>query len=83
MTELEKIFKECIAKFELRNLKPGNTTKPWKVFSTAWLEHRLDDEIKEWKDSKNPDELIDIIVCAAILKLRCMTYHVGFKGDLK
>lgn len=68
--ELDDIFNLAKHKFKSRNNKPGNTTTPWRDFNAEHLESRLKEEIAEWKESGNPQELLDIINCAAFLYRR-------------
>lgn len=70
--EMEKlltiVFNDAINKSLLKCEKEGNTSKPWKDFSIEHLEKRLEEEYKEYLESKNPDELIDV------MNLACFCY---------
>ena len=57
--------------------KPGNTSAPWIDFTTEHLIKRLDDEIDEWKESCNSQELLDIINLAVFVWLSKFYDRVG------
>lgn len=69
LTGMDQVFNECKQKACKRMNKPGNTATPWEDFSSEWLEKRLNDEIKEWRESHKATELIDIINIAVFLRL--------------
>jgi len=70
------VFELAKTKALIRNSKPGNTETPWSDFSVEHLKKRFDEEIQEWKESDNSQELIDIINLAAFLWLAKLTKNV-------
>ena len=67
--EMQKVFDEAILKAEYRKRKPGNTATPWNDFSAGWLHKRLYDELAEYEESGNSQELLDVINIACFLRI--------------
>ena len=59
--KMVNVFSKAIDKSLLRCEKKGNTSTPWKDFPIEHLDKRLDDEYKEYLESKTLDELLDIM----------------------
>ncbi len=38
----------------------GRSLRPWEDFGVDWLESRLEDELKEYRDSHDGKELVDV-----------------------
>jgi len=65
--DMDAVFVQANRKFMVRSTKPGYTQTPWKDFDENLLAQRVRDEIREWQDSGDPKELLDIINTAAFL----------------
>jgi len=64
------VYDKAVKKAIKRCDDKGYTTHPWKDFSLLFLEGRLDDEIIEYKESGDKEELLDIINMAIFCYLR-------------
>jgi len=69
MDEMDEVFKKAKEKAVNRISKVGNTATPWEDFKSEHLKKRLDDEIKEWHDTEDIKELLDIINLAVFVYL--------------
>jgi len=74
---MDLVFEMAKVKALYRIKKSGNTATPWIDFTTEHLIKRLDDEIDEWKDSGNTQELLDIINLAVFVWLSKLYGRVG------
>lgn len=79
---MDMAFDLALSKALNRGTKPGNTWEPWKTFSTGWLNKRLDDEIKEYKEKPGPQELMDIINIAAFLLVQSIHKRGAMMADV-
>lgn len=69
MMEMDSVFRRAKDKAASQVLHVGNTPTPWRDFTPEHLEKRLNDEIKEWRESGDIAELLDVINLAAFLYL--------------
>jgi len=69
MNEMDLVFKRAKEKAIKKSSELGNTTTPWKDFTLGWLKYRLAGEFKEWDESRDIEELLDIINLAAFVYL--------------
>ncbi len=69
MEELDEVFKLAKMKAAIRTNVEGNTATPWIDFPLKHLKKRLNDEFHEWLESREPEELFDIINLAAFVYL--------------
>jgi predicted house-cleaning noncanonical NTP pyrophosphatase (MazG superfamily) len=79
LNDLKMVFREAGAKFMSKMDKPGNVTHPWEDFDLEHLKDRFYQETEEFCQNEDPEELLDIIVMAAILRL---SYKVNGQGEL-
>lgn len=70
VSDMRRTFEFAIAKALQRKDKPGNTVRPYLDFSEEHLTERLEQEIEEWRESRDGQELLDIMNMAAFLHLR-------------
>ena len=73
------------AKFLKRQREKNRSLQPWDKFDKEWLNSRLLDEFKEWRDSNfnDPDELLDIANFSLFLYVRMtrdIFYTMGERG---
>ena len=79
--QMTRVFRGAILKAISRIDKPCNTSRPWADFSISHLRRRLWDELKEYKESNDPEELLDIINLACFLHLAHTVE--GLKGGFR
>lgn len=69
MDKMDWVFKKAKEKAIKRSGRPENTATPWKDFTPGWLKYRLAREFKEWEETRDIAELLDIINLAAFVYL--------------
>lgn len=69
MDEMDLVFKKAKEKAIEKSSELGNTATPWKDFTPGWLKYRLAGEIREWDETRDIEELLDIINLAAFVYL--------------
>ena len=79
---MDLVFKMAKAKAFYRIRHHGNAAAPWANFTTEHLVKRLDDEIDEWKESCDGQELLDIINLAVFVWLSKFYDIVGGEDEI-
>jgi len=69
MDEMNLVFKLAKEKAIEKSSELGNTATPWKDFAPGWLWHRLAQEVREWEETRDIAELLDIINLAVFVYL--------------
>lgn len=80
MNKLSWVFNKAKVKAITRMDKFGNTATPWKDFTPGWLKNRLAQEFREWEETRDVEELLDIINLAAFVYLSA--YDKGRKTNV-
>ena len=69
-SQMVKVYESSYEKYVKSKNEKNKYWRPWKHFDIEFLEKRLDGEIKEYKESKEKEELLDIINFAVFLYLK-------------
>jgi len=69
-SEMSHVYNEAIKKAITKCDEKGYTTHPWDDFSLQFLEGRMHQEIEEYYESKQKEELLDIINLAIFCYLK-------------
>ena len=81
MDEMDLVFKKAKEKAIEKSREPGNTITPWNDFTPGWLKYRLAQEYREWDETRDIAELLDIINLAAFVYLAELRRVRGEEGE--
>lgn len=77
--DMTKVYEASYDKYQWSKNEKNKPWRPWEHFDIDFLERRLEDEIKEYNESKDKDELLDIINFAVFLYIK-KSDNSGEKG---